>query len=86
MLCICQKCKIIATVFANKAIIISQDDKAKIGLRVPAVGQIFRTLQSVYEFVSVVDHDFSLENGQKLVPLVYLMIKSNESNDELRIG
>ncbi|CAB4479452.1 unnamed protein product [Rhizophagus irregularis] len=45
-----------ATVFADKAVIISQDDKAKIG------------------------------SGQKLVPSVYLMMKPNESNDELRTG
>ena len=75
-----------ATVFADKAVIISQDDKAKIGLGVPAVGRTFRTLQSVHEPVSVADHDFPLGNGQKLVPSVYLMIKPNESNDELRTG
>uniref|UniRef100_U9UEM9 C2H2-type domain-containing protein n=1 Tax=Rhizophagus irregularis (strain DAOM 181602 / DAOM 197198 / MUCL 43194) TaxID=747089 RepID=U9UEM9_RHIID len=71
-----------ATVFADKAVIISQDDKAKIGLGVPAVGQTFRTLQSVHEPVGVADHDFSLGSGQKLVPSVYLMMKPNESNDD----
>ncbi|EXX75382.1 hypothetical protein GLOIN_2v1783204 [Rhizophagus irregularis DAOM 181602=DAOM 197198] len=73
-----------ATVFANNAVIISQDDKAKIGLGVPAVGRTFHTLQSVNELVSVADHDFPLGNAQKLVPSVYLMIKPNELNDELR--
>ncbi|CAJ0639169.1 5463_t:CDS:2 [Entrophospora sp. SA101] len=58
------KCaKQFATVFADMSVVISQDDKAKIGLGVPAVG-----------------------GGQKLVPSVYLMIKPNESNDELRTG
>ncbi|EXX58145.1 hypothetical protein GLOIN_2v1783204 [Rhizophagus irregularis DAOM 181602=DAOM 197198] len=75
-----------ATVFADKAVIISQDDKAKIGLGVPAVGQTFRTLQSVHEPVGVADYDFPLGSGQKLVPSVYLMMKPNESNDELRTG
>ncbi|CAB4437176.1 unnamed protein product [Rhizophagus irregularis] len=75
-----------ATVFADKAVIISQDDKAKIGLGVPAVGRTFRTLQSVHEPVGVADHDFPLGSGQKLVPSVYLMMKPNESNDELRTG
>jgi hypothetical protein len=75
-----------ATVFADNAVIISQDDKAKIGLGVPAVGRTFRTLQSVHELVSVADHDFPLGNAQKLVPSVYLMIKPNELNDELRTG
>ncbi|EXX67712.1 hypothetical protein RirG_111930 [Rhizophagus irregularis DAOM 197198w] len=55
-----------ATVFADKAVIISQDDKAKIGLGVPAVGQTFRTLQSVHEPVGVADHDFSLGSGQNV--------------------
>ena len=63
-----------------------QDDKAKIGLGVPAVGQTFRTLQTVHEPVGVADHDFPLGSGQKLVPSVYLMIKPNELNDELRTG
>ncbi|GBC33567.2 hypothetical protein GLOIN_2v1783204 [Rhizophagus irregularis DAOM 181602=DAOM 197198] len=75
-----------ATVFADNSVVISQDDKAKIGLGVPAVGQTFHTLQSVHEPVSVADHDFPLGNGQKLVPSVYLMIKPNELNDELRTG
>ncbi|EXX61846.1 hypothetical protein RirG_167350 [Rhizophagus irregularis DAOM 197198w] len=42
-----------ATVFANNAVIILQDDKAKIDLGVPAVGRTFHTLQSVNELVSV---------------------------------
>ncbi len=71
------------TVFAENSVIISQDDKAKIRLGVPAVGQTFRTLQLVYEPVNVADHDFPLGNGQKLIPSVYLMIKLNESNDDL---
>ncbi|CAJ0841884.1 11266_t:CDS:2 [Entrophospora sp. SA101] len=81
------KCaKQFATVFADMSVIISQDDKAKIGLGVPAVGRTFHTLQSVHEPVCVADHDFPVGNGQKLVPSVYLMIKPNESNDELRTG
>ncbi|GES92068.1 hypothetical protein GLOIN_2v1783204 [Rhizophagus clarus] len=75
-----------ATVFADKTVIISQDDKVKIGLGVSAVDQTFRTLQSVYEPISVADHDFPLGNRQKLVPSVYLMIKPNKSHDELQTG
>ncbi|CAB4493158.1 unnamed protein product [Rhizophagus irregularis] len=52
-----------ANVFADMSVVISQDDKAKIGLRIPAVG-----------------------NGQKLILSVYLIIRLNESNDELRTG
>ncbi|GES89566.1 hypothetical protein GLOIN_2v1783204 [Rhizophagus clarus] len=71
-----------ATIFADKIVIISQDDKAKIGLKVPAVGQTFCTLQSVHEPVSMANHNFLLENEQKLVSSVYLMIKLNELHDE----
>jgi hypothetical protein len=78
------KCaKQFATIFADMSVVISQDDKAKIGLGVPAVGRTFHTLQSVHEPVCVADHDFPVGSGQKLVPSVYLMIKPNESNDEL---
>ena len=81
------KCaKQFATVFADMSVVISQDDKAKIGLGVPAVGRTFHTLQSVNEPVCVADHDFPAGNGQKLIPSVYLIIKPNESNDELRTG
>jgi len=75
-----------ATAFADKSVIISQDDKAKIGLGIPAVGQTFHTLQSVHKPIRVADHDFPAGSGQKLVPSVYLMIKPNELNDELRTG
>ncbi len=75
-----------ATAFADKSIIISQDDKVKIGLGVPAVGQTFHTLQSVHESVRVVDYDFPAGSGQKLVLSVYLMIKPNKLNDKLRTG
>ena len=68
------------------SVIISQDDKAKIVLGIPAVGWTFQTLQSVHEPVHVADHDFSVEYRQKLVPSVYLIIKLNDSNDELRTG
>ncbi|CAJ0641515.1 2201_t:CDS:1 [Entrophospora sp. SA101] len=81
------KCaKQFATVFADMSVVISQDDKAKIGLGVPAVGRTFHTLQSVHEPACVADHDFPVGSGQKLVPSVYLMIKPNESNDELQTG
>ena len=81
------KCaKKFASLFADASVVISQDDKAKIGLGVPAVGRTFRTLQSVNEPMSVADHDFPAGFGQKLIPSVYLMIKPNEKNDDLRTG
>ena len=42
----------------DMSIVISQDDKAKIGLGIPAVGRTFHTLQSVNEPINVADHDF----------------------------
>ncbi|CAG8596260.1 7297_t:CDS:2 [Gigaspora margarita] len=59
------KCaKQFASLFANVSVIISQDDKAKVGLGVPAVSQTFSTLQSINEPVKVADHDFSAEFRQ----------------------
>ena len=75
-----------ASMFADKSVIISQDDKAKVGLGVPAVGRTFQTLQSINEPVSVADHDFPIGCRQKLIPSVYLIIKPNELKDELRTG
>ena len=81
------KCtKQFASLFADASVIISQDDKAKIGLGVPAVGRTFHTLQSINEPVSIADHDFLMGFSQKLIPSVYLMIKPNEKNDDLRTG
>jgi hypothetical protein len=61
--CICclasVKCaKQFASTFADISVIISQDDKAKIGLEVPAIGHSFCTLQSINELTTVADHDF----------------------------
>jgi len=72
-----------ATVFTDMSVVISQDDKAKISFRIPALGQTFQTLQLVYEPVHMADHDFPIEYGQKLVSSVYLIIKSNDSNNKL---
>ncbi|CAG8848720.1 45859_t:CDS:2, partial [Gigaspora margarita] len=75
-----------ARTFPNFSVIISQDDKAKIGLGILAVGRTFRTLQSVSELVQLPDHDFACRNSQKLILSVYLMIKPNEENDDLLTG
>ncbi|RGB23938.1 hypothetical protein C1646_773790 [Rhizophagus diaphanus] len=50
--------KIFVKVFADESIIISQDDKTKIGLGIPAVGCIFKIIQSVNESVTVKYHNF----------------------------
>ncbi|CAG8795879.1 395_t:CDS:2, partial [Gigaspora rosea] len=51
-----------AQAFSDSSIIISQDDKAKIGLGVSAVGRKFRTLQSALEPVNKINDD--LQTGQ----------------------
>ncbi|CAB4445231.1 unnamed protein product [Rhizophagus irregularis] len=63
-----------SSLFADKSVVISQDDKAKIGLGVPAVGRTFHTLQSVNEPICVADHDFPTGHGQRLISSLYLMI------------
>ena len=67
-----------AFIFADMFIIISQDDKVKISLGVPAVGQIFCFLQSINKPVSITDHDFPIGSRQKLISLVYLIMKLDE--------
>ncbi|CAG8831689.1 17413_t:CDS:2, partial [Gigaspora margarita] len=62
------KCaKQFASLFANVSVIISQDDKAKVGLGVPAVSRTFSTLQSINEPVKVADYDFLAGFSQLLV-------------------
>ncbi|CAG8798828.1 18963_t:CDS:2, partial [Gigaspora margarita] len=75
--------RVFAEVFASDTIIISQDDKAKIGLGVPVVGHIFKTMQSTNEPVTIEDYDFLKESKMKLIPLVYLVIDPADSNTML---
>ena len=72
-----------AASFPNDSIIISQDDKAKIGLGIPAVGRTFKTVQSVNEPVTIADHDFPMGTKQKLIPSVYLLINPSDSSNTL---
>ncbi|CAB4464998.1 unnamed protein product [Rhizophagus irregularis] len=75
-----------AEVFADETIIISQDDKAKIGLGIPAVGRTFKAIQTTNELVTVEDHDFPMGSKMKLIPSVYLIINPADSSDTLRTG
>ncbi|CAB4476999.1 unnamed protein product [Rhizophagus irregularis] len=72
--------------FANEAVIISQDDKAKVGLGTPAVGRTFKTVQTVNEPVIIEDHDFPVGSKMKLIPSVYLTIDPTDSSNTLRTG
>ncbi|GBC42209.2 hypothetical protein GLOIN_2v1766467 [Rhizophagus irregularis DAOM 181602=DAOM 197198] len=49
-----------AALFSTHSVIISQDDKAKVPLGIPAVGRTFQTLQSFQEPVTLPDHDFPI--------------------------
>jgi hypothetical protein len=77
---------VFAKVFADEAVIISQDDKAKIGLGIPAVGRTFKTIQSVNEPVTVENHDFPTGSKMKLIPSVYLVINPADSSNTLQTG
>ena len=78
--------KSFASTFSNLVVMISQDDKAKVNVGIPAVGRTFQTVQSIAEPVEVEDHDFPIGVSQKLVPSVYLMINPADSNDTMRTG
>ncbi|CAG8851261.1 2383_t:CDS:1, partial [Gigaspora margarita] len=75
-----------APAFAVHSVIISQDNKAKVPLRIPAVGRTFKTIQTARELVEISDHDFPKESKQKLTPSVYLTINPEDSNDSLCTG
>ena len=75
-----------AALFPSHSIIISQDDKAKVPLGIPAVGRTFQTIQSLREPVTLPDHDFPIGMQQKLIPSVYLLINPSDTNDTFRNG
>ncbi|GES96193.1 hypothetical protein GLOIN_2v1766467 [Rhizophagus clarus] len=78
--------KSFATAFPQDVLIISQDDKAKVPLRMATVGRTFKTIQTTNEPVSVPDHDFLKTAKHKLVLSVYLLINPSDTNDSLRSG
>ncbi|RGB23964.1 hypothetical protein C1646_773756 [Rhizophagus diaphanus] len=81
----CRKAaKVFAEVFADESIIISQDDKVKIGLGIPAISCTFKIIQTVNKPVIVEDHDFLTGLKMKLIPSVYLLINPADSSDTLR--
>ena len=75
-----------ATTFADWVVMISQDDKAKVAVGIPAVRRHFETMQTVLESVSLPDHDFPIGTSQKLIPSVYLLINPKEADESLRAG
>ncbi|CAG8748670.1 7807_t:CDS:2 [Cetraspora pellucida] len=74
---IVKNAKQFADAFASHSVIISQDDKAKVLLRILAVGRTFKTVQSSHEPVAIPG------SKQKLIPSVYLTINPEGSNDSL---
>ncbi|GET56001.1 hypothetical protein GLOIN_2v1783204 [Rhizophagus irregularis DAOM 181602=DAOM 197198] len=73
-----------AETFPENSIIISQDDKAKVPLGIPAVGRTFSTVQSQNQPVSISDHDFPVSSKHKLIPSVYLVIDPTDTNGSMR--
>jgi len=72
--------------FPNESVIISQDDKAKIPLGIPAVSRTFHSVQTLTQPVTIMDHDFPCGSKQKFIPSVYLFINPTMSNEVLRTG
>ncbi|CAG8614977.1 19438_t:CDS:2, partial [Cetraspora pellucida] len=72
-----QNAKQFASAFAFYFVIISQDDKTKVPLGIPAVGRIFIIVQSSHELVAIPG------SKQKLIPSVYLTIDPEGLNDSL---
>ncbi|CAG8816433.1 20364_t:CDS:2, partial [Gigaspora margarita] len=77
---------VFAKVFAKDSIIISQDNKAKVGLDVPVVGHTFKTIQLINKLVRVKDYNFVKENKIKLILSVYLLINPTNSNTNFCTG
>jgi hypothetical protein len=53
---------------------ISQDDKAKIPLKINAVGRTFKVLQADIAPIVSMDHDFPYGPSHKLIPSFYLIV------------
>ncbi|GBB92221.1 hypothetical protein RclHR1_19880001 [Rhizophagus clarus] len=81
-----KEAKQFAALFSTHSIIISQDDKAKVPLSIPAVGKTFQTLQNFQEPVTLLNHDFLVDMQQKLIPSVYLLINLSDTNDAFHNG
>jgi len=75
--------RIFAEVFADETVIIFQDNKAKIGLGILAVGHTFKTMQTVSKPVSIEDYNFLTSSKIKLISSVYLVINLVDSNNAL---
>ncbi|CAG8539697.1 6817_t:CDS:2, partial [Gigaspora margarita] len=75
-----------AATFHNHSIIISQDDKSKVSLRIPAVGRIFKLIKTINESVSIPDHNFPLGRKIKLILSIYLLINPNDTNNSFHSG
>ncbi|CAG8759073.1 2109_t:CDS:2 [Cetraspora pellucida] len=73
----CLNAKQFASAFTSYSVIISQDNKAKVPFGISAVGRTFKTVQSSHKLVVMPG------SKQKLIPSVYLMIDSEDSNDSL---
>ncbi|CAG8836581.1 35560_t:CDS:2, partial [Gigaspora margarita] len=73
-------------IFPYNFVVISQDNKAKVLLGIPAVSKTFQTIQTINKTVTLADHDFPIRTHQKLISFVYLAIDPLDSNDTLRKG
>lgn len=76
-----KEAKQFAAIFLTHSVIISQNNKAKVPLSIPAVGRTFQIIQSFQEPVILPDHDFPISVQQKLILSVYLLINLSDMNN-----
>ena len=75
--------KVFAKVFADKAVIIFQDDKVKVRLGISVVSRMFKIIQTVNKPVIIKDHDFPISSKIKFIPSVYLIINPADLSNSL---
>ncbi|RHZ69031.1 hypothetical protein Glove_291g20 [Diversispora epigaea] len=80
--------RIFIEVFSDETIIISQDDKTKVGLGIPAESLTRTRTQaralpfaSINEPVTIKDHNFPIGSEMKLIPSIYLVINPADSSN-----
>ncbi len=75
--------KVFTEVFADKTVIILQNNKVKIRLSISVISRTFKTIQTINKPVTIKDHDFPISSKIKLIPSVYLIINPADLSNTL---
>jgi hypothetical protein len=70
----------LASFLGKRCVFLSQDDKAKVPIGIPAVSRTFSCVQSVNTEIALPDHDFPVGSNHKFIPSFYLICSANASN------